>query len=80
MLRIDNFRQYPLNNAIGLIVTGGSVGNLDTVFIAGKAKKFRGRMETKLVGHDLTKLRQRIDDSRQYVLAKANWQLDIFSD
>jgi cytosine/adenosine deaminase-related metal-dependent hydrolase len=80
LLRTDNFRQYPVNNAFGAIVQSGGVSSLDTVFIAGRAKKFRGKMESKLVGHDLGKLRQRVDESRQYLLAKAGWTLDIFSD
>jgi hypothetical protein len=79
-MRTDNFRQYPVNNAFGAIVQAGGTENLDTVFIAGRAKKFRGRMESRLLGHDLGKLRQRVDESRQYVLSKAGWTLDLFSD
>jgi cytosine/adenosine deaminase-related metal-dependent hydrolase len=80
LMRTDNFRQYPVNNAFGAIVQAGSTENLDTVFIAGRAKKFRGKMESKLVGHDLGRLRQRVDESRQYLLLKAGWTLDLFSD
>jgi hypothetical protein len=56
------------------------VGDVDTVFIAGQAKKWRGRMTSKLPGQDFSKLRQRADDSRQYLFAKAGWPLDIFAD
>ncbi len=34
----------------------------------------------KLAGQDFSKLRQRADDSRQYLFAKAGWPLDIFAD
>jgi hypothetical protein len=37
-------------------------------------------MTNKLVAQDFNKIRRLAEDSRQYVLAKANWQLDIFSD
>jgi 5-methylthioadenosine/S-adenosylhomocysteine deaminase len=79
LLRTGNIRQFPLNNAIGAIVQAG-VGDVDTVFIAGQAKKWRGRMTSKLAGQDFGKLRQRADDSRQYLFAKAGWPLDIFAD
>ncbi len=79
-MRTDSFRHYPVNNAFGAIVQEGGTGSLDTVFIAGRAKKFRGKMESKLVGHDLSRLRQRVDESRQYLLSKAGWTLDIFAD
>ncbi len=80
MIRTDNVRHCPLNNAMGAVVQAGTTNELDTVFIAGQAKKWRGRMTSKLVGRDFTKLRQMADESRQYVLAKAGWNLDIFSD
>lgn len=80
MIRTDNVRHFPLNNAIGAVVQAGTTNELDTVFIAGQAKKWRGRMTSKLVGHDFPKLRQMAEESRQYVLAKAGWNLDIFSD
>lgn len=79
LLRTGNIRQFPVNNAIGAIVQAG-VGDVDTVFIAGQAKKWRGRMTSKLAGQDFSKLRQRADDSRQYLFAKAGWPLDIFAD
>ena len=80
LLRTDNIRQSPMNNAIGAIVQAGTMGNVDTVFVAGQAKKWRGRMTSKLAGQDFGKLRQRAEDSRQYLFAKAGWALDVFSD
>lgn len=80
MIRTDNVRQCPLNNALGSVVQAGTMGDLDAVFVAGQTKKWRGKMTNKLVGHDFNKLRQMAEESRQYVLAKAGWSLDIFSD
>src|SRR5207244_6652589 len=53
LMRTDNFRHYPVNNVFGAIVQAGGTGSLDTVFIEGRAKNFRGTLESKLVGHDL---------------------------
>ncbi|HEX4485797.1 MAG TPA: amidohydrolase family protein, partial [Terriglobales bacterium] len=80
MIRTDTVRHTPLNNAYGAIVHASTRADLDAVFIAGQAKKWRGRMTNKLVAQDFNKIRRLAEDSRQYVLAKANWQLDIFSD
>jgi 5-methylthioadenosine/S-adenosylhomocysteine deaminase len=80
LFRTRTIRQLPLNNAIGAIVQAGTAGDVDTVFIAGQARKWRGHMTSKFAGQDLGKLRQRADDSRQYLLAKAGWDLDLFGD
>lgn len=80
MIRTDSVRHCPLNNAIGAVVQAGTTGEIDAVFIAGQAKKWRGKMTSKLAGHDFSKLRQRAEESREYVLNKAGWPLDIFSD
>jgi 5-methylthioadenosine/S-adenosylhomocysteine deaminase len=80
MIRTDTVRHTPLNNAFGAIVHASTRADLDAVFIAGQAKKWRGQMTNKLVAQDFNKVRQLAEESRQYVLAKANWPLDIFSD
>lgn len=80
MIRTDTVRQTPVNNAIGAVVQASTRADLDAVFIAGQAKKWRGRMTGKLAGSDFNKVRQLAQQSRDYVLAKAGWQLDIFSD
>ncbi len=73
LLRTRTLRQLPLNNGIGAIVQSGTAGDVDTVFIAGQARKWRGQMPSKLAGQDLAKLRERADQSRRYLLAKAGW-------
>ena len=79
-IRTDSMRLYPTSNAIGTVVQGANVGDVDVVFIAGKLKKWRGRVTDKLLGHSLSKLRQTADESRRYLFKAANWPLDIFSD
>jgi len=80
MIRTDTVRHCPLNNAFGAIVHASTRADLDAVFIAGQVKKWRDKMTNKLVAQDFNKVRQLAEESRQYVLAKANWPLDIFSD
>ena len=41
----------------------------------GAIRKFRG----KLTGVNMTKFRQQVDESRQYLFQQAGYQLDIFS-
>ena len=41
----------------------------------GAIRKFRG----KLVGVDLSKFRQQVDESRSYLFQRSGYQLDIFS-
>jgi cytosine/adenosine deaminase-related metal-dependent hydrolase len=59
----------PLNHANGSIVLGMDTSNVDTVFVAGRIKKWKGQ----LVGVDVDQLRTRAEQSRDYVLAQANW-------
>lgn len=80
MIRTDNMHLYSVNNAIGVVVQAATIGNVDTVFVAGQARKWRGQLTNKLLGHDLGKIRQLADESRDYLLTAAGWKLDIFSD
>lgn len=80
MIRTNTIRHTPLNNAYGAIVHASTRADLDAVFIGGQVKKWRGKMTNKLVAQDFNRVRKLAEDSRQYVLAKANWPLDIFSD
>ena len=50
----------PLTNAVGTIVSYANAGNVDSVFIAGNVRKWRG----KLVGQDLKKIRESLAVSR----------------
>jgi cytosine/adenosine deaminase-related metal-dependent hydrolase len=75
MIRTDDINLYPSNNAIGTLALAADIRNVDTVIIAGQVRKFRG----KLVGVDLVKLRELVDESRQYLFVKTGFELDIFA-
>ncbi|RXF75294.1 amidohydrolase family protein [Hansschlegelia zhihuaiae] len=74
LLNANLINVFPLNNAPGAVVTLMDTSNVDTVFVAGKLKKWRGR----LVDVDIGALRRRIDASRDSLLAKAGLSLDLF--
>ncbi len=75
MIRTDDINLYPSNNAIGTVVSAADIRNIDTVIIGGRVRKFRGT----LVGVNMVKLRQLVDQSREYLFAKAGYKLDIFA-
>ena len=75
MIRTDDVNLYPLNHAIGTVVAAADVRNIDTVIIAGRVRKFRGKM----TGVNMDKFRQLADESRNYLFTKAGYKLDIFS-
>jgi cytosine/adenosine deaminase-related metal-dependent hydrolase len=75
MIRTDDINLYPSNHAIGTIVAAADVRNVDTVIIGGKIRKFRGR----LVGVNMEKFRQLVDESRNYLFASAGYKLNVFS-
>ena len=75
MIRTDDINLYPSNNAIGTVVAAADIRNVDTVIIGGAIQKFRG----KLTGVNMTKFRQQVDESRQYLFQQAGYQLDILS-
>ncbi|MGH6689796.1 MAG: amidohydrolase family protein, partial [Gammaproteobacteria bacterium] len=69
MLRADAINVMPLNHAYGAIVLGMDVSNVDTVFVAGKVRKWKGE----LVGVDVARLRRMAEQSRDWLLAQAKW-------
>ena len=66
MIRTDDINLYPSNHAIGTVVAAADVRNIDTVIIGGKIRKLRG----KLVGVNMEKFRQLVDESRNYLFAR----------
>ena len=74
MLRTDQINVMPLNNVYGAIVLGMDTSNVDTVLIAGKIMKRQG----KLVGVDVTRIQREVQQSRDYIVAKAGWPKTIF--
>ena len=59
----------PLNNAWGAVVQAMDTSNVDTVFVAGRARKWKGQ----LVGVDLASLRRQAEASRDRIVAAAGW-------
>jgi 5-methylthioadenosine/S-adenosylhomocysteine deaminase len=75
MIRTDAVNLYPSNNAIGTVVAAADTSNVDTVIIGGVIRKLKG----KLVGVNMAKFRQQVDESRAYLFEKSGYRLDIFS-
>ena len=71
MLRTDRVNVFPINDPIGAVVWGMDTGNVDTVFVAGKALKRNGE----LVGVDLNRIRKMAYESRDYVVSKSGFKL-----
>lgn len=65
MLRTTDLNLTPVSDAVGAVVLAAHPGNVDSVFVAGRAVKRAGRT----VGIDLDALRQRAIDSQAHVLA-----------
>jgi cytosine/adenosine deaminase-related metal-dependent hydrolase len=68
-LRADAINVLPLNNAYGAVVLGMDTSNVETVFVAGRAKKWRNR----LVDVDVARVARLAEESRDYVIAAAGW-------
>ena len=69
LLRADTINVMPLNHAYGAVVLGMDTSNVDTVFVGGKARKWKGT----LVGVDVKQLRRQTEQSRDWLLAQAKW-------
>jgi cytosine/adenosine deaminase-related metal-dependent hydrolase len=75
MIRADAMNVYPLNNAVGMVVQAADVHNVDTVIIGGAIRKRRGA----LVGVNIPRYRQLVDESRKYLFEKMSYTLDILA-
>ena len=64
----------PLNNVPGAVVALMDRSNVETVIVAGKVRKWNGR----LLDVDLPHLRQQLEASRDYVFAKAGVAQNLF--
>ena len=64
----------PLNHAPGAVVSLMDRSNVDSVMVAGKLKKWQG----KLVDVDLPKLRTELEASRDYLFKAAGVEQDLF--
>jgi cytosine/adenosine deaminase-related metal-dependent hydrolase len=71
-IRAEDINNLPLNNAIGTIVQGTDTRNVDTVFIGGHLRKWRGE----LVGTDIGRVRQLAYESRDYLAAQVGFTIN----
>ena len=73
LLRADRLSLWPLNNAIGTVVNLMHPGHVETVFIGGRVRKWRGN----LVGVDTTLLMQRAVEARDAVMRRAGFAVSF---
>ena len=64
----------PLNQVPGAVVSLMDRTNVETVIVAGKVRKWKG----KLLDVDLPHLRQQLEASRDYIFAAAGIKQDLF--
>ena len=69
MLRADAINTLPLNNAYGAVVLSMDTSNVDSVFVAGRARKRGGR----LLDVDLDRVSRLAAGSRDYILERTGW-------
>ena len=70
MLRTDRMNVTPLGDPAAAVVTSMDTGNVDTVLIAGRLMKQRGR----LLHVDWPAVRRRACESRDFVIAKSGFK------
>jgi cytosine/adenosine deaminase-related metal-dependent hydrolase len=73
VITADDWNTLPLNNAYGTVVTAADTRNVEAVFVAGRVRKWAGR----LVGHHLAPVRALVEQSREHLLSDAGFELDI---
>ena len=73
MLRADGLDLWPHNNAFGTVASLMNPGHLETVFIGGKVRKWRGA----LVGVDVARVKRLVAESRDAVLRRAGFKMDF---
>src|SRR5262249_35496841 len=66
LLQTQAINTVPMLDPLGTIVVSSDTANVDSVFVAGKAVKRDG----KLVGHDLTSVFAKLEESRNYILSR----------
>ena len=75
LLDTEALNVAPLNHAPSAVVTLMDRSNVDTVLVAGKVKKWRG----KLLGFDIARLRSELEASRDYLFEAAGQKRDLFA-
>jgi cytosine/adenosine deaminase-related metal-dependent hydrolase len=75
ILDAQSLNVAPLNHVPGAVVSLMDRTNVETVIVAGKVRKWKGR----LLDVDVRRLRQQLEDSRDHVFAAAGITQDLFS-
>jgi 5-methylthioadenosine/S-adenosylhomocysteine deaminase len=73
LLRADGLSLWPLNNAAGTVVNLMNPGQVESVFIAGKPKKWRGQ----LVGVDRARVMRLAAEARDAVMRRAGYSMNF---
>jgi cytosine/adenosine deaminase-related metal-dependent hydrolase len=73
MLTANSLDVWPLNNAPMAVVNMMNPSHVDTVFIAGKVKKWRGS----LVGINVARVQRLVAEARDGVLRRAGYQVNL---
>jgi len=74
ILDADAINVAPLNNVPGAVVSLMERSNVETVIVAGKVRKWKGR----LLDVNLSRLRRELEDSRDYLFNAAGIPRDLF--
>ena len=72
LISTNAMNMIPLNNPVGAVVEFSHVGNVDTIFVAGKIKKRNG----KLTDVDFPSFRRKVDAARDGLFARAGVPTD----
>ena len=72
-VRTDRLDVWPLNNAPMAVVNLMNPAHVDTVFIAGKVKKWRGNS----VGVDVARVLRLVEESRDAVVRRTGFQMNM---
>jgi 5-methylthioadenosine/S-adenosylhomocysteine deaminase len=73
MLKADRLNVWPLNNAPGAVVNLMNPSNVDTVFIAGKVRKWRGN----LTGVDVPRVLRLVQEARDGVVRRSGFPMNL---
>jgi len=76
LIQTDELNLYPPNNALGVVVQAADRGNVDTVIIGGRVRKYRG----KVVGLDMNRLKGIVDESLGHLFTAVGYKPDIFAE
>jgi 5-methylthioadenosine/S-adenosylhomocysteine deaminase len=73
VLRADTLDVWPHNNAYGTVANLMNPSHVESVFVAGKVRKWRGS----LVGVDPARVRRLVSEARDGVFRRANFKVDL---